>query len=143
MRSFAQAASPRSAIALAHVKGAGFSAFLRASDGSGLIETAVCLPVLMTVVTGIFTFGIAMNNYLLLTDATNVGARQLAISRGQTTDPCKTASTAVIAATPILKSSNLTFNYVFNGTAYSGTTCSSSSPSTGRPGTWCRLPPPV
>jgi len=104
------------------------------------VEFAVTLPVLLLVVTGLMTFGVAINNYLLLTEATNIGARQLAISRGQTTDPCATVSSAVIAAAPLLKPGSMTFKFVFNGTSYpnssypSGTTCSSSSPTTGPAG---------
>ena len=103
-------------------------------EGSSLIEFAVCLPVLLLILTGTFAFGIALNNYLMLTNATTLGAQQLAISRGQTTDPCSTASNAIIAASPLLKPANLTYAYVINGVAYSGTTCSSSSTTTGAAG---------
>ena len=48
-----------------------------------MVEMALVLPVLLLVVTGILTFGLAFNNYLLLTEATSVGARTLAISRGK------------------------------------------------------------
>ncbi len=107
---------------------------VRAIDAQSAVEFAVCLPVLLLVVTGITTFGIAMNNFLMLTNATDIGARQLAISRGQTTDPCLTTSSAVSSGSPLLKSANLTYAYVLNGTAYSGTTCSSSSTTTGAAG---------
>ena len=58
-----------------------------AQDGQAMVEMALVLPVLLLVVTGILTFGLAFNNYILLTEATSVGARTLAISRGGTTDP--------------------------------------------------------
>ncbi len=99
-----------------------------------LVEFALCLPVLLLVVTGITTFGIALNNYVMLTNATSVGARLLAISRGQTTDPCSIVSTAVYNASPTLKQSGFTFTYVLNGVSYSGTTCNSSSTTTGAAG---------
>jgi hypothetical protein len=83
------------------------------------------------VLTGIFTFGIAFNNYVILTEATNVGARALAISRGSTTDPCATTSSATIAAAPLLTTANLSFTIVLNGTSYTGTSCSSANTSTG------------
>ena len=54
-----------------------------------MVEMALALPILLLVVTGILTFGLAFNNYLLLTEATSVGARTLAISRGATTDPAR------------------------------------------------------
>jgi Flp pilus assembly protein TadG/uncharacterized membrane protein (UPF0127 family) len=102
--------------------------------GQSLVEFAVCLPVLLLVVTGICTFGIALNNYLMLTNSVSVGARLLAISRGQTTDPCLTTATAVYAAAPILKKTSLTFTFVLDGTSYAGTTCSSGSTTTGAAG---------
>ena len=94
-----------------------------ATEGQALVEFALTVPVLLLVVTGICTFGIAMNQFLLLTEATNVGARQLAVSRGNTTDPCATVSAVVIAAAPLLTPANLSFTYVINGTTYTGTTC--------------------
>jgi Flp pilus assembly protein TadG len=100
-------------------------------QGQAMVEMALVLPVLLLVVTGILTFGLAFNNYVVLTDATNIGGRALAISRGATTDPCATASSAVIAAAPLLTPANLTFSFVLNGTSYSGTSCSSGSTTAG------------
>jgi Flp pilus assembly protein TadG len=100
-------------------------------EGSSLIEFAVCLPVLMLILTGTFAFGIAFNNYLMLTNATTIGAQQLSISRGQTTDPCATASNAIIAASPLLKSTSFIYAFVLNGVAYNGASCSSASTTTG------------
>jgi Flp pilus assembly protein TadG len=96
-------------------------------------------------VTGIFTLAIALHDYLELTDAVSIGARRLAISRGQTTDPCATTATAVDQASPFLKSASITFTFVLNcnasspcggsnGTTYSGASCSSSSTTTGAAG---------
>ena len=102
-------------------------------EGSSLVEFAVCLPVLLLILTGTFQFGLALNNYLMLTNATCVGAQQLAVSRGQTLDPCATTVTAIVAAAPLLKSTNLTYTFVLNGTTYTGTSCSSTSNTTGAP----------
>jgi hypothetical protein len=68
---------------------------------------------------------------VLLTEATSIGARTLAISRGATTDPCATASSAVIAAAPLLAPASLSFTFVLNGASYTGTSCSSGSSTTG------------
>ena len=100
-------------------------------SGQALIEFAVSLPLLLLIVTGILTFGLALNNYVVLTNATDTGARALAISSGQTTDPCATAVNAIYAAAPILKPASFTFNFVLNGAHYTGTTCSSASYMTG------------
>ncbi len=101
--------------------------FENSESGQAMIEFALILPVLLLVVFGITTFGVAMSNYLMLEDATNVGARQLAISRGQTTDPCSTASSAISAAAPNLTRASLGYSFTLNGVAYSGTSCSSGT----------------
>jgi Flp pilus assembly protein TadG len=113
-----------------------FRALFRSGDeeGSALLEFGMCLPVLMFVMTGIFQYGITISNYVMLTNATSVGALQVAISRGQTLDPCSTVSTAVFAAAPTLTQSSFSFAYVFDGHSYSGTSCSSTSNTTGAPG---------
>jgi Flp pilus assembly protein TadG len=103
----------------------------RNEEGQAMVEMALALPVLLLVLTGILTFGLAFNNYVLLTEATSIGARTLAISRGATTDPCATASSAVIAAAPLLTPASLSFSFVLNGSSYTGTSCSSGSSTTG------------
>ncbi len=102
--------------------------------GQSLVEFAICLPVLLLVVTAIFQFGITLNNYLMLTDATNVGARQLAISRGQNTDPCAYTASAVYAAAPNLKQANFAFAFLLNGVAYVGNSCPSANSTSGAAG---------
>jgi Flp pilus assembly protein TadG len=107
---------------------------LSRESGSSLIEFALCLPPLCLLLTGIFAFGITIGNYVTLTNAASVGAMSIAISRSQTLDPCATASSAVITSAPNLKSANLTFSLVLNGTTYSGTSCSATSYTTGSSG---------
>jgi hypothetical protein len=111
-----------------------FRAHLRNSEGGALVEFAVVLPILLLVLTGIFTFGIAMNNYNELTEAVNTGARLLAISRGQATDPCAVTAAAVYAAAPTLTQKGLSLSFVLNGNPYSGASCPSSSTTTGAAG---------
>jgi Flp pilus assembly protein TadG len=95
--------------------------------GGSLVEFALCLPVLLILVTGMMSFGIAINNYMTLTNAVEVGARQLAISRGQVTDPCSTISATIGSASPLLKSASLSYTFTLNGTAYPGTTCTAGA----------------
>jgi Flp pilus assembly protein TadG len=109
------------------------NALRRHDDGGSMVEFALVFPILMLIVTAIFTFGIAFNNYVTLTDAVGVAGRQLAISSLQTLDPCATAATAVYKAAPLLSQSNLTFTFTLNGTGYNGATCSSTSQSSGAP----------
>ncbi len=99
--------------------------------GQSLIEFAMVAPVFLTIVLGIFAFGIGFNNWEELTEATNVGARAVAISRSQTLDPCNTAVTAIQAAAPGLDPTKLVFTFSFNGVSYSGVSCSSSASTTG------------
>jgi Flp pilus assembly protein TadG len=103
-------------------------------DGSALIEFSLCLPPVLLLMTGIFVFGINIGNYVMLTNATGAATLQLSLSRGQTLDPCSTVATAVTNAAPSLKSANLTYTTVINGTSYSGSTCASSSSTTGAAG---------
>ena len=103
-------------------------------NGSSMIEFALVLPVMLMAMMGIASFGMALNSYTSLTNATGVAARQLALSRGQTTDPCKLGSAAAEAAAPLLSASNLTFTTTINGTVFTGNTCSSSSTTSGAAG---------
>jgi len=95
--------------------------------GQTIAEFAMVLPILLLLVMGIVTFGLAVSNYLSLTDAVNTAARQIAISRGQTADPCNLAVTTVYAAAPTLTQSKFTFSFVLNGAAFSGTSCAAGA----------------
>jgi Flp pilus assembly protein TadG len=109
---------------------------LQCSDdrGSALVEFALILPMMLLLTTGIMVFGVAMNNYLQLTNAVSIGARTLAVSAQMTLDPCQVGSSAIAAAAPNLTSSNLKYSFVLNGTAYSGSSCASSDVSSGAAG---------
>ena len=104
-------------------------------QGQSAVELALCLPVMLLVVTGITTFGIAMNNYILLTNATNSGARMVALSRGVSTDPCSDIQKTVTTSAPLLKSANLTYSLAITpsgsstATTYSGSSCTSAAAS--------------
>jgi Flp pilus assembly protein TadG len=50
---------------------------------------------LVPTVVGMAEFATYLNNYLALTDAVGTGARALAISRGQTSNPCNVVGSAV------------------------------------------------
>lgn len=53
----------------------------RGEDGQALTEFALVLPLLLVLVTGIIQFAFFFKDYIALTDATRVGARQAAVSR--------------------------------------------------------------
>jgi Flp pilus assembly protein TadG len=76
-------------------------------EGGALVETAVMLPVFLTIMLAIFTVGIAMNNFQMLTNSINVGGTTLQQIRNMTgaSDPCAAVGTAVMNAAPYLTSS--------------------------------------
>jgi Flp pilus assembly protein TadG len=67
-------------------------------SGQSAVELAIVLPILLMVMLGIVQFGTLFRDYIALTDATRVGARQASVARSLGgTDTFKT--NAVIAAT--------------------------------------------
>jgi Flp pilus assembly protein TadG len=95
--------------------------------GQSLIEFTLVMPILLLTMTGMLSFGFALHNYLVLTNGVTAGAQLLAISRGQTTDPCATASGAVKSAALGLTTANLSFTFVINGTSYTTTSCTAAA----------------
>jgi Flp pilus assembly protein TadG len=95
------------------------------THGGALVETAVSLPVILLLMTGIFSFSVALHQKLELAEAVSAGGRVLAVERGDT-DPCQTTTAAIYAAAPTLTRSNLTISYVLNGVPVGTgvTTCS-------------------
>ena len=89
--------------------------------GVTAIEFAIVAPVLLTMTLGIFQFGIAMNHYLVLTNAAGKGAVTLALSRGTAT-PYTTTTTAVTNAAASLVAGSITVTVSVNGT-----TCATNS----------------
>ena len=107
----------------------------RREEGQALVEFAFTLPLLMIMVMAIFWFGITLNHYLELTNAVGIGGELISVSRGQYTDPCANAVTAIQNAAPLLTPSNITYTFVLTpqgGSAASNAgTCSGTTLSTG------------
>jgi Flp pilus assembly protein TadG len=107
-------------------------------EGQALVEAALVLPLLLIAGTGILVFGIYIMQIMTLTEGVGSSGRVLAVSAGLTTDPCSTAATAFQNAAPLLKADNLSYTIVLNsGTGnqtYSGSSCSSSSTTSGAAG---------
>jgi len=97
-------------------------------QGSALVETALMLPFILLLLTGIFSFSMALHQKLTLAEAISTGGRVLASERGDT-DPCQKTSNAIYGAAPTLSQTNLTISYTLNGTAVGSgvTTCSGTS----------------
>jgi len=83
-------------------------------QGIAALEFALIAPVLLLMMFGMATFGIAMNNYLTLTDAVRAGARTLSTSRASTT-PFSSATNAIYLAAPTLTSASITITLTVNG----------------------------
>lgn len=69
--------------------------------GVAALEFAIISPVLLAMLLGMFSFGVAMKDYLVLTSAAGQGAMTFALSRGTTTPYTKTRA-AILAAAPTL-----------------------------------------
>ncbi|MFN0155428.1 MAG: TadE/TadG family type IV pilus assembly protein, partial [Gaiella sp.] len=78
----------------------------RNEEGQAMVEFALIIPALLLVVFGIIQFGILFNNYLTLTDAVRVGARQAAVSR-QSPNPIATTTDQIMRAADHLDTSQL------------------------------------
>jgi len=106
-------------------------------DGGALVEFALVMPMFLTLITGMFAFGLTMNNYVELTNAVSIGARAFADGAGVTagaTDQCAFAITTVKAAAPNLNSGNMNVTVSINGgaaqTTCSGVTLTPTNPAT-------------
>lgn len=97
------------------------------SEGSALVEMAVVLPLMMLLITGFCFLGIAVDNYLILTHATDVGARYLAVGRGQLTDPCAQTVSVIQNAAPGLSSSKLSYTFTIGSSSNFGSSCNTTA----------------
>jgi Flp pilus assembly protein TadG len=95
-------------------------------EGSALVETALVLPIICLLMTGIFSFSIALYQKLELAHGVASGARFLAADRGDT-DPCDATAQKVYASAPTLAQSSINMTFVLNGTSYTGKTCSGTT----------------
>jgi Flp pilus assembly protein TadG len=107
------------------------------SEGGALVEMAVVLPLMLTFITGMASFGIALNNYLVLSHAADVGARYVAINQGNFTDgaatnPCVMAAAQIQAAAVAIPASQISYAITLTPTAGgTATTYTSNNGTTG------------
>jgi Flp pilus assembly protein TadG len=87
--------------------------------GTAAVEFALVLPALLMILVGIIQFGVALNNYLELTDAVQAGDRNLAISRSSVNaaTPYSTTITVIDNAAANLTAGSITTTISINGTA--------------------------
>jgi len=96
----------------------------RGDQGSTLVEFAVVISLLMIILMGIISFGIAFNNQVTLTNAVNNAAQVLMAGSGVITDPCQSANTALAQAAANLNNINTYGSYplAFSISAYTNAT---------------------
>jgi Flp pilus assembly protein TadG len=99
-------------------------ALARGEQGSTLVEFAVVISLLMIILMGIISFGIAFNNQITLTNAVNNAAQVLMAGSGVITDPCQSANTALAQAAANLNNINNYGSYPlsFSISAYTNAT---------------------
>jgi Flp pilus assembly protein TadG len=83
-------------------------------SGATAVEFALIAPALLLIMGAIVDFGVTMNNYVELTDAVRVGARQFVLS-GASATPKSSATTAIDNAAPNLTAGSITVTYSVNG----------------------------
>ena len=89
-------------------------------QGGALVEMAISLPLMMLLITGMISFGILLSSYLMVSHAVDVGARNLAVSRGTSTNPCSDAVTVIQNAAPSYATANLTYTFQIGADTFSG-----------------------
>jgi Flp pilus assembly protein TadG len=95
-------------------------------EGSALVETALVLPIIFLLMTGIFSFSIALYQKLELAQAVGSGVRFLATDRADP-DPCAATAARIYASAPTLTKTSIGLTFVLNGTSYSGATCNGTT----------------
>ncbi len=85
------------------------------SEGGSLVEMAVMLPLIMLIMTGIFSFSTALYQKLQLAEAVSSIGHYLATARGDA-DPCATAISSLKNAAPGLDSTKMTVTLTQNST---------------------------
>lgn len=98
-----------------------------AADGGAVAEVALTLPLILLVMTGIFSFSIALYQKMQLVEAVGVGGAFLAVDRGDS-DPCSATAAKVAAAAPGLTASSISLTFILNGVSTTGTGSSSTCP---------------
>jgi Flp pilus assembly protein TadG len=100
------------------------NARIRNDEGSILVELAVTLPVLMLLITGVFSFAAAYSNQLTLTQAVGSAGQYLQQIRTSTTDPCKDVLTQIEDSAPSLTPGSISLTLTLDGKSLPGNTCS-------------------
>jgi len=85
--------------------------------GGAMVEMALVMPVMLCLITGIFSVSMALYQKLQLAEAMSSAGRVLAADRGAT-DPCADTVAAVDAAAPGLATSSIGLTVIIDGNTY-------------------------
>jgi Flp pilus assembly protein TadG len=92
--------------------------FVRDRSGATAVEFALLAPPLLFMLFAVIQFGIALNNYIELTDGVRNGARNFAISRATASGtPFTSTTSAIDSAASNLTASSITVTATVNGAA--------------------------
>ena len=83
--------------------------------GGALVEMALVMPIMLAMLTSIFSFSVVLYQKLQLGEAVSNAGRVMALERGDT-DPCATTANAIYAAAPALAKSSMTLTFTLGGT---------------------------
>ena len=101
-----------------------FNDFASERAGTAALEFALVAPLLLLMLFGTVQFGVTLNNYMMLTSATQSAARQFALSRGAGSSTlCTTAKNQVSAAASNLTLASLTVTCSVNLTPCTDASC--------------------
>jgi Flp pilus assembly protein TadG len=88
-------------------------------QGTAMVEMALAMPIMLAMLTSIFSFSIVLYQKLQLGEAVSNAGRVMALERGDT-DPCATTASAIYAAAPALAKSSMTLTFTLGGTNTGG-----------------------
>jgi Flp pilus assembly protein TadG len=106
---------------------------MRDECGGSLVEFAIALPILLTLLTGAASFSLAFYTEQQMGVAAAYAVQTVATEQGdvQNGDPCNLAMTSVQGAAPSLTSASISYSLTVSNASGTGTTFSSSSGSNG------------
>jgi Flp pilus assembly protein TadG len=90
-------------------------------EGGSLVETALVLPILLSIMLGMFSLTMALYTYQQLGYATFAAAEQLGFSRGLYTDPCYQATQTLMTSLQGYTASKLSITMTISNSAGTAT----------------------
>ncbi len=99
---------------------------IRGDHGGALVEMALVMPIMLAMLTSIFSFSVVLYQKLQLGEAVSNAGRVMALERGDT-DPCATTANAIYAAAPALAKSSMTLTFTLGGSNSGGSVSGGTS----------------